>query len=598
MNFRYVLQSKFDEDCNCHVLLNLSRSNYNEIESNKPCKVTDLVSVWTSASYQYQYIRLNMDSFAAGLPLLPIVKKALMKPIQEAVQMQETNEVTIICLFDISPSILAQRTAVVGLAQSRIASPQLAALLCVVHALSRGLTPMLKPLREQATPQIYELDASLNQAFDMEQSAGSIAAQLDGSIFSLSNDDWLIYGIRLAKAISRDRYFTTSKFLVNMNENETPGVNMWKDWPSIHEGVSVIEFFSGIGGFRLALPGSIHDVPIRNIDAYDCSAVANAVYSHNFCDRSKPACCSVQSKLHNVLIESIKLHQIDGKADLWTLSPPCQPYTTTRGAKQRDRADNRSGGIYHLMNLLKEMKLRPRYIILENVVGFVESDAARDWKHILHCCGYVVEEYILSPADFNIPNNRRRYYIIAIAARLHKDKAHKSLHATGKKRPRIDKYDIKEDEDHCADTAMQSIDTSGRKIYLSAKILTSKWAPSRLSIVGPHDTTTYCFTKSYGRLFDKSSGSCYLEDAIGPLACVDSDHLDRSTAGPDSAFVKRLANRLRLFLPEELLALSGFPLEYRFPVGMPVKKQYACIGNSINVFVVRALLLQLFNRMI
>ena len=45
-----------------------------------------------------------------------------------------------------------------------------------------------------------------------------------------------------------------------------------------------------------------------------------------------------------------------------------------------------------------------------------------------------------------------------------------------------------------------------------------------------------------------------------------------------------------IFLLVELLRLSGFPSNFSFPEGMPLKKQFACIGNSINVTVVTEIL--------
>ena len=41
--------------------------------------------------------------------------------------------------------------------------------------------------------------------------------------------------------------------------------------------------------------------------------------------------------------------------------------------------------------------------------------------------------------------------------------------------------------------------------------LSAYWAAKRLSIVGRHDRRSYCFTHSYGRLYDKSSGSVFWE---------------------------------------------------------------------------------------
>ena len=101
-------------------------------------------------------------------------------------------------------------------------------------------------------------------------------------------------------------------------------------------------------------------------------------------------------------------------------------------------------------------------------------------------------------------------------------------------------------------------------------ILDSDWAPSCLSVVGPYDRRTYCFTKSYGRLYAKSSGSCYLADAEGPLH-EGAEHALNRTKLP------LLAGRLRLFSEEELLAIAGFPDPQAFlwPRGMPLNRRVA-----------------------
>ena len=63
-----------------------------------------------------------------------------------------------------------------------------------------------------------------------------------------------------------------------------------------------------------------------------------------------------KSTLHEVSIDGLKLADLDNKSDIWTMSPPCQPYTTTRGAKRLDKKDNRSKAFTHLMFLLLQMK--------------------------------------------------------------------------------------------------------------------------------------------------------------------------------------------------------------------------------------------------
>ena len=206
---------------------------------------------------------------------------------------------------------------------------------------------------------------------------------------------------------SNKRGFSTNIFsllqLVEKGELEISKSD-FKLIPSLEEGLSVFEFFSGIGGMHLALPKLVDGIPIKNITAFDCNDKVNQVYALNF----------PESKLKRVLIDKgLKLHVIDGKADIWTLSPPCQPYTKTRNAKRLDDKDNRSRGIFHLMYLLFQMSSRPRYIFLENVEGFLESQVLKIWKQVLLLCGYKWRQYLLSPIDQGIPNSRLRYYMIA-----------------------------------------------------------------------------------------------------------------------------------------------------------------------------------------
>ena len=55
--------------------------------------------------------------------------------------------------------------------------------------------------------------------------------------------------------------------------------------------------------------------------------------------------------------------------------------TTTKGAHQLDGKDNRSRPFLHLMSLLRQMESRPRWIVLENVKGFLHSDVLR-WGNV------------------------------------------------------------------------------------------------------------------------------------------------------------------------------------------------------------------------
>lgn len=90
-------------------------------------------------------------------------------------------------------------------------------------------------------------------------------------------------------------------------------------------------------------------IPIRRIRAYDCSDTANQVYATNFDSKKEnsdvTSCPSsshnltlgpseAKGSLHRVLIDGLKVVDVEGVSDVWTMSPPCQPFTNTKGAHQ------------------------------------------------------------------------------------------------------------------------------------------------------------------------------------------------------------------------------------------------------------------------
>lgn len=151
-----------------------------------------------------------------------------------------------------------------------------------------------------------------------------------------------------------------------------------------NEGIKVLEFFSGIGGMRLSLPLKINDIPITSITAYDCNTKVNQVYQLNFhskeeeeegvlketekkdkFDKNKRMHGKLNCKLidkgilnsfYSLYIKCLLFYikliflffpfslfystlglkgiEIDGQSHVWTMSPPCQPTTTTRHANR------------------------------------------------------------------------------------------------------------------------------------------------------------------------------------------------------------------------------------------------------------------------
>ncbi|KAF9984079.1 tRNA (cytosine-5-)-methyltransferase [Mortierella antarctica] len=162
----------------------------------------------------------------------------------------------------------------------------------------------------------------------------------------------------------------------------------------------ILEFYSGIGGMHYAFNESGHQGDI--LQAFDINTTANEVYAHNH----------GKKHLSQRNIEAVKMEVYDKhKADVWLMSPPCQPYTRT--GNQEGSKDTRAKSFLYLMNILPKMQHPPNYLLLENVKGFEESDSRDLLVDCLTKAGYEFQELLITPLQIGIPNSRMRYYCLA-----------------------------------------------------------------------------------------------------------------------------------------------------------------------------------------
>ena len=111
----------------------------------------------------------------------------------------------------------------------------------------------------------------------------------------------------------------------------------------------VLEFYSGIGGWKYALSQS--GASFRVVGAFDINTIANDVYTFNDTERLQPSPRN---------IETISVKYIESlQANMWVLSPPCQPFTRNNQTDHRDEKDPRSRSFKHLMTVLEKLKSRP-----------------------------------------------------------------------------------------------------------------------------------------------------------------------------------------------------------------------------------------------
>jgi len=294
--------------------------------------------------------------------------------------------------------------------------------------------------------------------------------------------------------------------------------------------VRAAEFFCGIGGFSAAVAGWNVEV----VGAYDQSPAALAVYRHNF-----PGKGARQEDLERILSRTIT----ECAAGLWWLSPPCQPYSV-RG-RHRDLDDPRAKSLLRILDLFADLPSGrlPHYLALENVAGFHHSLAHTRLRSLLAVRGYRFHETLLCPTELGIPSRRRRYYLVASRTGLNPLEP-----APVTRRPLIDYLDPHLTDDCPAE------------LLVDDKTLSRFGSGFRILDPGDPRAYTTCFTAGYGKS---------LMHAGSYLRCT---------------------NGVRRFAPEEIARLLLFPDEFRFPDGIPLRKRWHLIGNSLSVAAVRYVL--------
>lgn len=119
-----------------------------------------------------------------------------------------------------------------------------------------------------------------------------------------------------------------------------------------------IEFFSGVGGYSLAINQKLLRIEIMK--AFDINTNANKVFSLNHV--KEPKVTGID-----------RLNEIETRADVWLMSPPCQPFTS--GGSRKDDKDPRSEGLLNLIKLLPVTL--PKVVFLENVYNFEISNSRK-----------------------------------------------------------------------------------------------------------------------------------------------------------------------------------------------------------------------------
>lgn len=162
-----------------------------------------------------------------------------------------------------------------------------------------------------------------------------------------------------------------------------------------------VSIFSGAGGFDLAARAAGVEV-LRSVERdADCCMTLAAAGFHPVCE-----------DVGNVG----KWGQGLGPVDLVFGGPPCQPFSVAgKGEGGNDERDGFPAAIE------AARVLKPRWLVLENVGGFLSPRFALYREQLLHqlrALFPVVSCWRLDAADFGVPQRRRRVFIVAGPTRV------------------------------------------------------------------------------------------------------------------------------------------------------------------------------------
>jgi DNA (cytosine-5)-methyltransferase 1 len=161
----------------------------------------------------------------------------------------------------------------------------------------------------------------------------------------------------------------------------------------------VVSLFAGIGGFDCAFESIEASVVAQcEIDPF-CQAVLRRHWPN----------ATILGNISEVSVADLP------DADVWTAGFPCQDVSLARGNHGRSglKGDHTSL-FFRLVELVEEK--RPQIILLENVVGLLNSHKGCDFAIILNELvkhGYAVSWRVLNARYFGTPQSRSRVFMVA-----------------------------------------------------------------------------------------------------------------------------------------------------------------------------------------
>lgn len=300
----------------------------------------------------------------------------------------------------------------------------------------------------------------------------------------------------------------------------------------------VCSLFSGIGGIDLAFEQAGFDIVWANeLDKY-----AADTYETNF--SSDVLIRGNIKKIHTNTIPDY---------DILVAGFPCQAFSTA--GKQRGFEDDRGSLFFQVARVVEAT--RPKVIFLENVANLLEHDEGKSFLTVYNALvpfGYSFKYQVMEPYEYgNRPQTRARVFIVGF---LNDMDCFKFSFP--------EKIELTETLNSLFDRSVRHSDcyyyNEDNRFYKELK-----------SCVNQKD----CIYKIFDWGINKKP--YYLCPA---LTAYMEKCLERVPIILDDFGIRRLT-------PYECLKLQGFPSDFRFAPGTPMRKAYKQVGNSVCVPVIR-----------
>lgn len=160
------------------------------------------------------------------------------------------------------------------------------------------------------------------------------------------------------------------------------------------DGMTFIDLFAGLGGFRIAL----ESLGASCVYSNEWDVPVQKVYKENFGEMPEGDITQVNEK-------NIPNH------DILCAGFPCQAFSIS--GRQRGFRDSRGTLFFDVARIVREKK--PKIVFMENVKNFATHDNGRTLavvKATMEELGYSFNAKVLNAVDYGVPQKRERIYMV------------------------------------------------------------------------------------------------------------------------------------------------------------------------------------------